>query len=1617
MAIAKHRATLAMGVSLGLVSGVFGQEAQAQTTLVAADQPGVLVVYGQRARSQEGDADRLEQIFFSVPAELEDKIYLRLFDPEVSGDQDFTYGGGADSETTFRLFGGEGAFTQAPRPTQAEPGEPVPDRVDLTMGPGPGRLIRERAFSDAPGTNMRWVTLASVRASDGEIVDGRAYFRLDVLGTKGNDGNGFSAGVSLSRDLARAPDGLEMFSYRPTVRWEAGNPPVELWFSNPGGPVTVQSYDAANADLAVVADFEDVPLAVSNQDVWSSQTVTTRDTDLGVSLRGGFETPNDATLSVFDEAGTPLPLTVPPRHGVVPARPVARGAARPLADCQSVAFDASAAQGRVPLSYTWHFGDGQSTTNPVIAHRYDTPGHYTARLEVVEPGERPGRGSAIEVPVHVREAPIAVPGAAIVVAPGDSVAFDGSASSPSDSPITGYGWSFGDGARAQGVAAQHVYARPGQYRAVLRVRDDTPHPCNFGVATREVTVNAPPVAEAGTDQTAEVGQVVTLNGSASYDVDGEITRYSWDMGDGTVLTGDAISHSYAEPGQFSVVLTVTDNSGVSNASSADTMQIGVNAPPQPGFAVPDRPVSVSELAILDASESVDADGQILSYFWDFGDGAIGEGPVVSYAWNQPGTFDVVLTVTDDSGTASAEQHLTRTIRVDAAPAADAGPDQYVTASVVDFDGSLSSDPDGQITEYIWDFGDGNTASGANVSHVYARPGAYEVSLTVRDDSGAPLNVGRDTLNVVINRTPIADAGPPQIVAPGEEFTLSGGASLDPDGRIARHVWTLPDGSQAEGERIAHSQSEPGRYRYALTVDDNFKGGAASDSAEVLVTVNAQPVAEAGADVLVAPGDMVAFDGGQSFDPDGGALTYRWDFDDLGEPLEAAQVERAYPSPGVWSAQLVVRDDSGVLNATASDDVTIRVNHAPVAEAGADITSDLLHVTFDASGSADADGDNLRHVWDFGDGNSARGVAPTHVFAGPGTYPVTLTVDDGTGLGNAQDVDTMTVVIRDRPVADAGGNRDVCSGVPILFDGSASINPDGGLLDYAWDFGDGSGSNLINPSKVYEQPGAYPVTLTVRNETGTEHGSAVDRIAALVREGPIADAGPDLTVCSHQEVRFDGSGSSDADGAVNAFNWTFGDGGEGSGATPAYIFAQPGTYTVTLTITGDAVGECSPYDSDTALVQVKPAPVLGITGPERVGAGLDAPFVAEIAGGGDVANVSWDFGDGTLTEGAEVSHSYAAPGEYLITLRASLASGTEGCTELETKRRIIVNAPPLPAFAAPDSVSVGESVVFDASGSSDPDGAVISYQWDFGDGATETGVAASHVFTQPGEYTATLTVQDDAGVGNSEAQAVRQISVVDAPVAGLTAPAAICPGVPVEWSAPGDASWQFGDVTRDGATVSHSFDAPGLYPVRVTLDDGKGLVGSVVTEQVYARVNSAPVALAGPDRIVCPGEEVTFDAGASADLDGDLTAWEWHFSDGVVLKGARVARSFDQTGGLSVDLIVRDDSGAPGCNTGVDTAQILVNAPPQIDIGVDMTVPVGAAHDVVRFDASTTQDPDGHGTQVVWDFGDGTQAEGAVATHRFAAPGQYGVTATAHDTTGLACGVAQSSLTVTATARD
>jgi PKD repeat protein len=190
--------------------------------------------------------------------------------------------------------------------------------------------------------------------------------------------------------------------------------------------------------------------------------------------------------------------------------------------------------------------------------------------------------------------------------------------------------------------------------------------------------------------------------------------------------------------------------------------------------------------------------------------------------------------------------------------------------------------------------------------------------------------------------------------------------------------------------------------------------------------------------------------------------------------------------------LQVTDDD---NLTASDTATARIGDLslpPTADANGPYNGRVgVALTFDGSGSSDPDGDIVQYDWDFGDGSTAIDGGPTPVnnYAAGGKYIVRLTVTDDSGETDV-DVTTATVGIGNLPPqADAGDSVSGKVRRDITFDGAGSSDPDGNIVSYAWEFGDGNTGNGPNPTHRYADAGKYLVTLTVTDNDGATSSDA------------------------------------------------------------------------------------------------------------------------------------------------------------------------------------------------------------------------------------------------------------------------------------------------------------------------------------------------------------------------------------------------------------------------------------------------------------------------------------------------------------------------------------------------
>lgn len=1585
----------------------------------------LFVNYGKSASIRQGDNDHRQAIYLSVPATTTDTIYVRIFDGDTNNSTslyDQLDRRRSVTRTRFTVFGGDGAFIADPTDPEALAEQELSS----------GTPLAERTFARERRYDATWETIAELNPADGALVGDRRIFRLLVDAISGVNGNVYDVTVSLNPDENVKPVDLRMFAYSATVRMPRRGVLTELRFRVPEDAnfLTLGNFDSAFGTAFYTTQVLSTPLTASGQGEMETSTLLVQPRDRGemaaITLSGGQEYPNDATFFVSDLSGKLIPFELPPEVFVINERPIAVATSDDMNSCMMVAFDGTGSNDPegASLSYLWRFDDGQTAEGPTAVHEYTDEGRFVAKLEVVDHSPQLGNGATVNIPVFVKNPPEAHSSKRLLVAAGEDNTYSGAPSTGRAWAIARHEWDFGDGTTAEGESIVHAYAEPGVYTVTHRVTDDSGHRCNTAEETFEVRVNAKPVAEAGDDRRISVGEETVLDAGASTDGDGSIVYYQWDFGDGNMATGPVVRHAYAAPATYQVRLVVGDDSGVVNSFHDDTLAVVVNDPPLPE-AGSDRSVAIGEEVPFTGSASFDRDGSIIAFDWDFGDGTTASGEEVSHSFGKSGNYVVRLRVTDDSTTDTAKVDDTLSVRVNEPPVARAGPDQLVTASLVEFDGSASSDLDDEVAAYDWDFGDGNTGAGAKPDHVYAKPGVYDVTLTVTDASKTLRNTAEDKMQVVVNARPIADAGPDLIGAPGERLVLQASRSLDPDGEVTEFSWDFRDGNTATGEIVEHAFDNPGTYSVRLSIKDDTGHDEAVDFAETVIFINTPPVAEAGGNVAAVAGDEIRLSATGSYDSDGEIVSYRWDFSDSDTPIDGAEVTRSFDAPGVYSAQLTVTDDSGAANGLATDTMRIAINHRPSADAGANIVTDQSTIAFDGSRSIDADGDALTYRWDFGDGSTATGPVASHTYGSAGTYPVLLTVDDGTGLANATHQTAISVAINHPPVAIAGNNRQVCTGDTILLDGSNSSDAEGGVLRYAWDFGDGTTSNIVNPTKSYSIGGTYPITLTVTDDSGLSNGSNSSQLAVVVDQGPVARAGDDIVACAKTEVQFDGSASTDVDGVVNSFAWDFGDGTFGGGVSPSHIFNTPGTYRVFLKIEGEKVGICSSTSTHEIEARIIEGPVAVIQAPSSIPVTDAVPFdgSASTMSEGNIIDWQWDFGDSNSGSGATVEHQYAEAGTYQVSLTLTSDSPSPSCQRVTARHVITVNAQPT-ADAGPDQeVAVAQETVFNAAGSSDADGGLVAYDWDFGDGATASGIEVRHRYSEAGTYTARLTVRDEADLPNSSAHDEITVVVNPDPAPAIAGPGVACIGESVAWQAGeslGDGAnfqWSFGDGSAAQARdASHAYAEAGWYSLSLSADDGRGIANSRQLATRTIHVNQPPHAAAGANQSTCAGDTVQFDAVASTDPDGALIAYHWDFGDGTTGDGAKVEHIFAEPGTYNVTLTVTDDAGST-CSASTDGLEVFVNAPPVPDPGPDREIWIGGANDAVLLDGTASSDPDGQALSHVWQIGNGGSAFGERVRHTLTEAGETPVTLTVSDTSGLACGTASSTVTFTARQRN
>jgi PKD repeat protein len=764
-----------------------------------------------------------------------------------------------------------------------------------------------------------------------------------------------------------------------------------------------------------------------------------------------------ATLNVSDKAGHSSTDTVGITVKDITA-PVANAGPDDSVDNNTAyPFDGSLStdnSGTIEF-YNWSFGDGiyANGTDPYPVHTYTTPGMYVVILTVTDES---GNSDIVTLTITVIDIqdPLANGGVDDTVDEDSPYTFDGSLSDD-DVGIINYAWDIDD---TDGVDWSnpdysgpnlwdpvHTYTEPGIYVVSLNVTDADG---NWDTDTLQITVMdiTHPISNAGVDDVINEDTPNNFDGSTSTDNVG-IVNFAWDMdlSDGIDwqtpdYTGPTPSHTYLEPGTYTVTLNVTDAAG---NWALDTVQISVLDVTVP-IANAGMDVTIDEDLPhnFDGSGSSDNVG-IASYAWDMDDDdgidwqmPDHTGPTPSFEYSEPETYIVTLNVTDTSGNWYLDTMEVTVLDV-TDPIPDAGPMGFVDEEApYTFDGTNSTD-NVDITSYAWDIDsndgldwDNPDLSGPSPLHIYYQPGIYIVTLNVSDSEG---NWAMDTMTIeVVDITPpVAKAGADASINEDTLYSFDASGTTDNVGVVDYSWdidnsngldWTNPDYS---GVSPTHLFSEPGNYVVTLKTTD-AEGNSDLDTVAIEVKLNdvKKPTLDVDFYDTMNEDWEYEFDASGSTD-DTGIVTYEFDFGD-GNKLSGSDptVTHTYNDPGFYSFTVNITDTQGNWN-TSTWFVMVRDTTPPLAPAAPTVVKVKSGGALDISWVANSDEDLEYYELHFSDDNA--------IFEKIGEFSPDILSYSHSGLINGNEYYYYLVAVDDDGLLS--GNSDTVSETPDRdFDG-------------------------------------------------------------------------------------------------------------------------------------------------------------------------------------------------------------------------------------------------------------------------------------------------------------------------------------------------------------------------------------------------------------------------------------------------------------------------------------------------------------------------------------------------------------------------------------------------------
>ncbi len=596
----------------------------------------------------------------------------------------------------------------------------------------------------------------------------------------------------------------------------------------------------------------DVPFPVSFDASSASGNIASYTWDFGDNTSGsGMLTTHtyitagtfNATLTVTDSSGTTsqksVPVTIAPAPvAALTTTPSVLSGDAPL----TISFDASTSIGDIS-SYTWTFGDNTSDSGMQTTHTFTTVGTFFTTLSVTSAN---GSISQKTVPINVTAAPVAAFTTSPTLLTGETpftISFDASSST---GDISSYAWNFGDNSSGSGSQVSHTYDTAGSYTATLTVTGTS-----GATSQKNVTITA---------TAPQTTSIYSIHLEWTYDyqpIEGRTLAGYYLYKEGvkictsTTPTDRAMDCSFeSQEGTFDFTLTAFCTDGFESPHSAPyTFTLSSTSNPDFAAIINTTPTNLSGdvpfTVLFDGSSSIGA----TSYAWVFGDGGAANTSPIGHTFTAAGIYTTTLTITDGMGNINATNV---TVTVNEVIAENIAPTAVISSSTamgetpfaISFYGTGSYDPDGSISAYLWNFGDGSqTATEVTTTHIYTVAGTYYASLTVTDNQGTPNTISTP---VIITSQPVENQAPTaRLTASVTEGTIplevlfDGSTSTDPENSALTYSWNFGDGSSDQGATVSHTYTSPGTFTATLTVTDD--SGATASTTTAITALEGTPL--------------------------------------------------------------------------------------------------------------------------------------------------------------------------------------------------------------------------------------------------------------------------------------------------------------------------------------------------------------------------------------------------------------------------------------------------------------------------------------------------------------------------------------------------------------------------------------------------------------------------------------------------------------------------------------------------------------------------------------------------------------------------------------------------------